>query len=58
MLVSKSEGLPTSVLPLQISDYHSTIYQHYRDIAVFTPLLWGRGKGEGLLVVAVWGFLY
>ena len=26
MLASKSEGLPTSVLPLQISDYHSTIY--------------------------------
>ena len=47
MLVSKSEGLPTSVLPLQISDYHSTIYQHYRDIAVFTPLPMGEGQGGG-----------
>ena len=26
MLAFKSEGPPTSVLPLQISDYHSTIY--------------------------------
>ncbi len=47
MSASKSERLPTSVLPLQISDYHSTIYQHYRDIAVFTPLPMGEGQGGG-----------